>query len=321
MPAAAHDIVLECRNVSHSFRGVSVLHDINLKVARGQFVSLVGSSGVGKSTLLRAILGTHPPESGEILMNGEPVTMPGRDRGIVYQRYSLFPFLTAQQNAAFGLKLEQTPLRRWLFGFWSLYRLRRDQLRQAAELLNRFQLGDKLHHYPSELSGGMCQRVAIAQALIMKPQILLLDEPFGALDEAIREEQQAMLLSLYHDNLQAQQAGKEPPYTVILVTHELNEALKVSDRVVALSRYWHWGDSHQKHPGATIVYDAVAPDFHTELAGKHLDEFLAQRREIRHAAFDPQQCAERGRYVRFWDECQQGKGIGVMRTDANSNGQ
>ncbi len=308
-----YDIVLEIRGLSHGFEGGNVLHDVNLKVARGQFVSLVGSSGVGKSTLLRAILGTHLPQFGQVLMNGEPVTQPGRDRGIVYQRYSLYPFLTAQQNTAFGLKLVQMPLYKRIFNFWKLHVQRRRHLEKAAELLTRFKLGDKLNHYPHELSGGMCQRVAIAQALIMKPEILLLDEPFGALDEAIREEQQQMLLDLYQENLEAKKAGRKPPYTVILVTHELNEALKVSDRIIALSRYWLWeAEKHTKHPGATIVYDAVAPEYHHD-GDNTFDRFLQRRTEIRQAAFDADQRFERGKFIRFWDECRAGKGIGVMQ--------
>ena len=182
------DIVLECRNVSHWFGDKKVLYDVNVKVARGEIVGLVGPSGCGKSTLLRAILGTHPPCEGQVLVNGKPIAGPGRDRGIVYQRYSLFPFLTAEANVAFGLMLDQTTLPSRIFLFWKWWRLRKKHLAQAAELLESLKLGDSLRHHPSEMSGGMLQRVAIAQALIMKPEILLLDEPFGALDEATREE-------------------------------------------------------------------------------------------------------------------------------------
>jgi NitT/TauT family transport system ATP-binding protein len=315
------EIVLECRKVSHSFRGSRVLHDVNLKVARGQFVSLVGSSGVGKSTLLRAILGTHPPRHGEVLMNGKVVRQPGRDRGIVYQRYSLFPFLTAQENVAFGLVLDKMSLASRIFRPWRSRAQRKEHMEVAAALLTKFQLGDKLGLYPSELSGGMSQRVALAQALITKPEILLLDEPFGALDEACREDQQEMMLQLYEENIEARRAGRRAPYTVIFVTHELNEALKVSDRVIALSRTWRWeAENHASDPGATIVYDAAAPEHRRHNGhgngdgnGHALDEFLKQRKEIRAAAFEPGERHPRGTFVRFWQEYHEGRATGVMR--------
>jgi NitT/TauT family transport system ATP-binding protein len=345
-PLPEPKLVLECRKVSHWFeqrvsadnnnggasnggangagwfgkrllRRVNVLYDVNLKVARGEFVALVGSSGVGKSTLLRAILGTHPPRSGQIVVNDQVVTSPGRQRGIVYQRYSLFPYLTAQENVAFGPLLDQLRLIDRIFLFWKYRKLRRQHLEQAAELLTKFGLEGELGKYPSELSGGQSQRVAVAQALIMKPEILLLDEPFGALDEAIREEQQDMLLELRNENLEAQAAGRKPPYTVILVTHELKEALKVADRVVALSAHWVWEDEGlppQPYPGATIVYDAVAPfqiDYEVDLT----TDLGKQREEIRKAAFpkDPSvPRVDRDKFVRFWKEYQEGKACGVL---------
>ncbi len=308
-----YDIVLDCQSVHHWFGDQKVLYDVSLKVVRGQIVALVGPSGFGKSTLLRAILGTHPPASGQVLMNNGPVTTPGRDRGIVYQKYSLFPFLTAHENVAFGLMLDQSSLPFRLFRFWKWRNLRKTHLRLAAELLHKLGLGNSLHLYPSQMSGGMCQRVAIAQALILKPEILLLDEPFGALDEATREEHQQMLLELYQENLTEKQAGRNPPYTVILVTHELNEAMKVSDRVVALSKYWLWEDeNHRESPGSTVVYDAVAPGPPRD-GGAVLDTFLKQRSEIRQAAFQPTTRHKRGEFIRFWRECQEGKGRGVMQ--------
>jgi NitT/TauT family transport system ATP-binding protein len=309
-----HDIVLECKNVHHYFRKNRVLCDINLRVVRGQFLSLVGSSGCGKSTLLRAILGTHPPKEGTILMNGIPILTPGRDRGIVYQRYSLFPFLTAVENVAFGLMLSEWGIVHRLTQFWKWRKARKGHLKQAADLLDRFGLGHALHLYPAMMSGGMCQRVAIAQALIMRPEILLLDEPFGALDEATREDQQTMLADLYKENLQAKQKGEKPPYTIILVTHELNEAITVADRVVALSRFWQWREETGlgEHPGASVVYDACTPPFPRDPVSK-AEEYRAQRREIRDAAFEDDRPRRRGDYLRFWRECSEGRGVGIMQ--------
>ncbi|KKL05255.1 hypothetical protein LCGC14_2607870, partial [marine sediment metagenome] len=186
--------IVKCENVSHWFGAHRVLHKINLRIEAGQIVGLVGRSGCGKSTLLRAITGTHPPEEGTIYtfyhnpghMNHgmkTMVTRPGRDRGVVYQQYTLMPFYTARKNVALGLKLDQTnAFKRMNLATW--FPLRRKHLAEADELLTKVGLGSAKDLYPAEMSGGMQQRVAIAQALIMKPRILLLDEPFGALDEA-----------------------------------------------------------------------------------------------------------------------------------------
>ncbi len=309
--------VLECCGVSHWFGTNNVLHEVDLKILRGEIVSLVGPSGCGKSTLLRAIIGTHPPCKGKVVVHNidgsaNTVTRPGRDRGIVYQRYTLYPFLTAKENVAFGLMLDQSSLAGRLFKYFNWRRLRKDHLQQAEELLVKLKLGAALNLYPHEMSGGMCQRVAIAQALIMKPEILLLDEPFGALDEATREELQQMLLSLYAENCLMQREGKEPPYTVLMVTHELNEAIYVSDRVVALSQYWDWqGVGHVVCPGATIVYDNLAPVFQP---GDQRDyvAFETQRQTIRNAAFEPDILQDSQQFKQFWEDVMQGKGKGVL---------
>ena len=231
---------LQCQEVSHWFSETKVLYDLNLKVDAGQFVSLIGPSGCGKSTLLRAILGTHPPNQGQILtlQNGRlaKADHPGRDRGIVYQKYSLYPFLTALDNVALGLKLDHTStMFRWFN--WSGWAKKRKEFRErAAVFLEKVGLGQAMDLYPSQMSGGMQQRVAIAQALIMEPEIILLDEPFGALDEATREELQEMLLKLYGENQEALSTGGKPPYTLIIVTHELNEAIRVGERLIGLSQ-------------------------------------------------------------------------------------
>ncbi len=310
---AESDIVLECHSVEQSFGSKQVLSDVNLKIARGQIVALVGPSGCGKSTLLRAILGTHPPGAGDILMNGKRVSGPGRERGIVYQRYSLFPFLTAQENVAFGLMLDQTSLWRRTFGYLQWRKLRQRHLGESTALLDRLKLGPAVHQYPTEMSGGMCQRVAIAQALVMKPDVLLLDEPFGALDEATREEMQQTLLDLYQENLAARRAGLPPPYTILIVTHELNEAIYVADRVIGLSQYWDWkGEGLAASPGATVVYDAVSPVFN-RCSEQEAAAYARQREELRAAVFDPAVPTRRGEFVRFWDEVASGRGVGVMQ--------
>ncbi len=289
-----HDLSLVCRGISQRFGAKSVLHEVNLEVWRGQFVSLVGPSGCGKSTLFRAIVGTHPPQRGEVLVHtaasgGQlaPVIGPGRERGIVYQHYSLFPFLTAQENAALGLMLGQTSIPFRALRFFKWRQLRKQHLEQAAEFLKKVKLGDAIHLYPHEMSGGMKQRVAIAQALIMKPEIILLDEPFGALDESTREELQEMLLDLHEENQAARKRGEKPPYTLIIVTHELNEAIYVGDRLVGLSQYWNWrGAGHEACPGAMIIYDK--PTTGSTMRGQRdFEAFTRQRDEIRSVVFDP----------------------------------
>ena len=165
-------------------------------------------------------------------------------------------------------------------------------------MLEKVQLGDAAKLYPHEMSGGMRQRAAIAQSLILKPKILLLDEPFGALDEATREELQLMLLHLYDENSQAIQAGRPAPYTILIVTHELNEALYVSDRILGLSQYHAEGDR-----GARIVYDRPAPIFrpsdHRDFRG-----FEKQKDEIREMVFDADQKQHHMEFVTFWEEHQ-----------------
>ncbi len=287
---------LEANNVSHWFGAKRVLHNVNLQVDAGQIVSVVGPSGCGKSTLLRAVLGTHPPRAGEIRIDGKLIENPTRDVGIVYQHYSLYDFLTAQKNVAFGLMLDQTSLPFRCFQFWRWWKLHRGHMEQAADLLSRVGLGGAVGLYPSEMSGGMRQRVAIAQALIMRPKILLLDEPFGALDEATREELQEMLLRLYQENLQAKAEGRPPPHTILIVTHELTEAIYVADRVVGLSQYHEQGEQ-----GATIVYDRPAPIFHPGDT-RDFSVFLNQKNELRRAVFDPQSLQHHQQYVSFWRE-------------------
>ncbi len=291
-----NETALEIHNVSHWYGKNRVLHNINLQIAAGQIVAVVGPSGCGKSTLLRAILGTHPPASGEIISNGHVITEPTRDVGIVFQNYSLYEFLTARDNVSFGLKLDQTSFPERVFGFPGYLRKRREHRQQSDAFLEKVGLRQAAELYPGQMSGGMRQRVALAQALILKPKIVLLDEPFGALDESMREELQVMLLRFYQENLLAKKAGLVPEYTIMIVTHELNEAIYVSDRVIGMSRYHTEGTM-----GSSIVYDRPSPVFQPE-DPRDFSKFIDQREELRRAVFDPQYIKDRNKYVTFWND-------------------
>ena len=277
--------ILKVQNLHQWFGNNHVLCDINFQIPQGQFVALVGGSGCGKSTLLKAILGTNPPKKGKICIGDLPVTGPNRNVGIVYQAYGLYRFLTAEQLVAFGLKLDQTTIFQRLFMPWFWRPLRKKHLEDARKLLIKFRLEKALSQYPKNLSGGMRQRVAIAQALIMQPKVLLLDEPFGALDEATREELQDMLLALREENKQAEKMGAQPPWTVLIVTHELNEAFYVADRVIGLGRNWKDGNLLGEISGATILWDKPAPVCN---AGepRNYELFKEMRNELRQVVID-----------------------------------
>ena len=199
------------RHVRKSWQQVTALQNFSLDIAAGELVVLVGSSGCGKSTLLRMLIGLEPVTQGEIRINGEPVRGVGKERGIVFQEPRLFPWLTVIDNVMLGLADEK---------------LSRGVKRQRAlAMLERVQLQEVAHALPSRLSGGMAQRVAIARGLIASPQILMLDEPFGALDALTRHTLQQELLHIHRS------AGT----TTLLVTHDVEEAVALADRVVVLS--------------------------------------------------------------------------------------
>jgi NitT/TauT family transport system ATP-binding protein len=206
---------LQISNVSKTFgwgaRRKQVLRQVSFDVHTGDFVALVGSSGSGKSTMMRLIAGLEQPSSGGITLNGRAVRGPGADRGMVFQNYSLYPWLTAEQNVAFGMELQG--------------RNRRDVRERSAYFLDVVGLADAARRLPRELSGGMQQRVAIARALAAEPQVLLLDEPFGALDIQIRESMQEFLHDLW------QRTG----LTAVLITHDLEEALLLAGTVHILA--------------------------------------------------------------------------------------
>jgi len=241
MSAAAAPI-LSLQNVWVEYGDKIVLEKVDLDIQPGSFVSIVGPSGAGKSSLLRVILGQERPTRGAIELDGQPLAPEcGPDRGVVFQRYSVFPHLSALGNVVFGLECEQAPLTARLFGG-----ARKAACEQAEAMLVAVGLADSMHQYPAQLSGGMQQRLAIAQALIKRPRILLLDEPFGALDPGIRADMHALIQQLWQDYA----------LTIVMVTHDIREAFTLGTRVLALDKRRH--DPHAPHRfGATAVYDLL----------------------------------------------------------------
>ncbi|WP_298973223.1 ABC transporter ATP-binding protein [uncultured Roseobacter sp.] len=220
-----------------------ILERVNVAVDEGEFISIVGASGCGKSTFLRLLLAQERPTRGEIRIAGAaPAREPGLDRGIVFQRYSVFPHLTVRENIVTG-----ESFRRGCGRFFGAER--KATLARADDVLGRIGLDHVADQYPATLSGGMQQRLAIGQALSAKPRVLLLDEPFGALDPGTR-------LSM-HDFLQDLRA--ETGMTVFMVTHDLEEAFKLGDRVLVFDKP-RWDPQDPNLYGATITYDFDARD-------------------------------------------------------------
>ena len=192
-------------------REVTALQDIDLDVAKGEFVCLLGPSGCGKSTLLNAVAGFDPPTSGELNALGKPVLAPGPERAMVFQEYALFPWMTVERNVAFGLEVRGEPPAR---------------IRKIVDrLLAKLGLSDFRDRFPKDLSGGMRQRVAIARVLAIDPPLLLMDEPFGALDALTRRSLQDELLRIWAEDRK----------TVLFVTHGIEESIYLADRVVVMT--------------------------------------------------------------------------------------
>lgn len=222
--------VLSFRDVWVEYGEKIILEKVSLDVAEGAFVSIVGPSGAGKSTFLRLVLGQEAPSRGRIYLDGEPLCPePGPDRGVVFQRYSVFPHMTVLKNVMFGVQCNG----------------RKRQARdEAAEMLRLVGLGDSLDVYPASLSGGMQQRLAIAQALITHPRILLLDEPFGALDPGVKLDMHELITGLW----------REKGLTILMVTHDIKEAFKLGTRVIAIDKRRRDPQAPHRY-GSTAVYD------------------------------------------------------------------
>ncbi|KIH84418.1 ABC transporter ATP-binding protein [Pseudomonas batumici] len=206
---------ISVQNLKKTYAGTTVFSDINCEIAKGEFVTLLGPSGCGKSTLLRCIAGLTPVDSGQILLDGQdivPLSPQKRAIGMVFQSYALFPNMTVEQNVAFGLKMQKVNAD--------------DSHKRVIEALKLVELHDFASRYPHQLSGGQCQRVALARSLVTRPRLLLLDEPLSALDARIRK----------HLREQIRAIQRELGLTTIFVTHDQEEALTMSDRIFLMNQ-------------------------------------------------------------------------------------
>lgn len=213
----AREVILEVKQLGKVYQSakgaVTALQDINFKTHRRELVCVIGASGCGKSTLVRILAGLESHTSGEVLLDGKPVTGPGRDRGMVFQGYTLFPWLSVKKNVMFGLEMNN---------------IGASEAGREAELwLELVGLEKFANAFPHELSGGMKQRVAIARALVNQPRILLMDEPFGALDALSRAKMQAHLLEIW----------RNIDITIVFITHDLDEAIFLADRILVLKAH------------------------------------------------------------------------------------
>ena len=255
------EIILEVRNLGKRYASahgdVEALRDINFKVHRREFICVLGPSGCGKSTLVRTLAGLEQHSSGEVLLDGKPVQGPGQDRGMVFQGYSLFPWLTVKKNVMFGPEMNGRG---------------RDEAEKDALLwLDLVGLEKFADAYPHQLSGGMRQRVAIARALVNQPRILLMDEPFGALDAMTRAKMQAHLLDIW----------RNIDITVLFITHDLDEAIFLADRILVL----------KAHPGEVqevIEVSVPRPRSAASLSSPEFRATKARLEELIHPAEAPE---------------------------------
>lgn len=224
----------------------TAIKDVSINIEDNDFVCIIGPSGCGKSTLLHMLAGLDFPTQGEILINNQRVTCPGADRGMVFQTYTLFPWMTVEENIKFGLKLKKMPV---------------DRMNEIVDkYLQSIQLTKFRHSYPRELSGGMKQRVAIARALANQPEVLLMDEPFGALDQHTKSNMQLLLREIWQ---------KERP-TIIFVTHDIDEAVFLANKIFVMAT----------HPGTLKQVVNVEMGQNRSLDIKDTMEFINFRKYI-----------------------------------------
>ncbi|GAX89850.1 ABC transporter ATP-binding protein [Effusibacillus lacus] len=238
-----HSISKEYRTKTGSFLA---LDNVSIHVCQNEFVSLVGPSGCGKSTLLRILAGLEEATSGTISVSGHEIEGPGADRGMVFQSYTLFPWLTVRENIEFGLSLKKVPPKQ-----------RKEVSDRYLELVSLVPFADS---YPKELSGGMKQRVAIARALANSPEVLLMDEPFAALDAQTKSEMQELLLDIW----------EKEKTTVVFITHDIEEAIFLSQRLYVM----------QSHPGRIELEVQIPDELRRKKHVKDSEAFIRLKREI-----------------------------------------
>src|SRR5690606_11474467 len=243
-------VILDVKNLNKHYDSaqgpVTALKDINFQVHRREFVCVIGPSGCGKSTLIRILAGLEAYSSGDVLLDGKPVTGPGPDRGMVFQGYTLFPWLTVKKNVMFGLEMNN--------------RGRVESESEALQWIDLVGLSKFVDAYPHQLSGGMKQRVAIARALANQPRILLMDEPFGALDAQTRCKMQSHLLEIW----------RNIDITVLFITHDLDEAIYLADRILVL----------KAHPGEVQELIEVPVPRPRDPSQFFSDEFIATKARL-----------------------------------------
>jgi NitT/TauT family transport system ATP-binding protein len=261
MPSTREDsVLLEVRSVNHWFSRTAdpVLEDVTFEVPESGFVTLIGPSGCGKTTLLRIVAGLLSPTEGQILLTGKESMGPSRDKAMVFQHFHLFPWRSALENVAYGLELQGIP--------------KRERLERARGYLDLVGLTNFANHYPAELSGGMQQRVGIARALVVEPKVLLMDEPFGALDALTRE----------HLQTELQKIREKSKSTVLFVTHSIDEAIYLSDTVLVMGSHPgriikrvdvelpgpRWAHNVKSEPEFAHYRDALWEELQAEMSGE-----------------------------------------------------
>lgn len=254
---------IEVNDVWKTYGDNVVLERVNTKVGAGEFITIVGTSGCGKTTFLKMLLGTEYPSRGTILMDGKPIPQePGEDRGIVFQKYSVFPHLTVLQNLVLAKELEQSKIISRLFGS-----SRKQAEEKAREMLSLVGLSQAEKQYPHELSGGMQQRLAIAQALMKQPKVLLLDEPFGALDPGIRSDMHELILDIW----------KETRVNIFMITHDLKEGFYLGTRLWVFDKLRTDPQAPNAY-GAAITYDIPVGKIDTQTLSE-IDQSLERKRK------------------------------------------